>query len=171
MHESAASSKALRRPVRKAADRLHARAALQRAQQLAQRLLAFAPNNEVDDIDAWFIRVWREAGIVAAHDDADVRLERAQEPGDLERGHALEGHDREADDVGLELAHQPLDGPGDVRLRQNQVRNRDAMMGIDVAGQRGQGAVRHADRHRRHVLERVRHGKQQQVHREAPRRP
>ena len=38
------------------------------------------------------------------------------------------------------------------------------MVGIDIAGQRGQGSIGHTDRDRRHMLERVRHGKQQDVH-------
>jgi hypothetical protein len=38
-------------------------------------------------------------------------------------------------------------------LDQDEIGDRHAMMGVDVAGQRRERAVRHADCHRRHVLE------------------
>ena len=47
---------------------------------------------------------------------------------------------------------------------QDEVGDRDAVVRIDVARQRRQRAVRHPDRHRRHVLERIGHRKQQEVH-------
>ena len=50
------------------------------------------------------------------------------------------------------------------RLDEDQIGDRDAVMRIDVARQRRQRAVRHADRHRRHVLERIGHRQEQHVH-------
>src|SRR2546428_14182923 len=57
-----------------------------------------------------------------------------------------------------------LDGGPYARLHEDEVGDRDAMMGIDVAGERGERAVRHADRYGRHVLERIRHREEQDVH-------
>jgi hypothetical protein len=47
---------------------------------------------------------------------------------------------------------------GDLALREDQVRDSNAMMWIEIAGQGAQGAVWHADNDRWHVLERIRHG-------------
>ena len=49
-------------------------------------------------------------------------------------------------------------------LHEDEIGDGDVMVGIEVARERGQRAVRHADGDRRHVLERVRHREQQDVH-------
>jgi hypothetical protein len=54
--------------------------------------------------------------------------------------------------------------------RAEAVGDGDVVMRVDVAGKRRQGAVRHADRERRRVLERVRHREQQDVH-DSPQQP
>src|SRR5205807_130001 len=81
---------------------------------------------------------------------------------------ALEGHDREPDDIGLLLGHEPLDRFSDPVLNEHQVRRGDPMVGIEVPGEGRQRPVRHPDGDRRHVFERVRHREQQDVHRRAP---
>jgi len=42
-------------------------------------------------------------------------------------------------------------------LREHEIRNRHVMVGVEVARQRGERAVRHADRHGWRVFERVGH--------------
>ena len=90
--------------------------------------------------------------------EATFRRERPDQPCDLEGCWALEGHDGEADDVRPELPEQPLDRPVDVRLDEDEIRDRHAMVAIDIGRQGCQSTVRHPDGNRRHVLERVRHG-------------
>ena len=65
-------------------------------------------------------------------------------------------------------AHQPCDCCSHRRLHEDQIGNRDAVVWVDVASERGQRAVRHPDRDRRHVLEGVRHRQQQGVHGNPP---
>ena len=80
---------------------------------------------------------------------------------DLHRRGALERHDRQPDDIRLQVLHQPRDGRTDLSLHQDQIGNRDPVMSIDVAGERGERTVRNPDGHRRHVLERIRHRQQE----------
>ena len=95
----------------------------------------------------------------------DARGHQHPQPADEpERGPPLEGHAGQADDVGPMLANEPLDGREDVAGDEHEVGNRHTVMGIDVAGQRREGAVRHAHADRRCVLERVRHREEQHVH-------
>ena len=140
-----------------------ASAALQRAQQLTERLLAFAADQKIHVV-ARLVRRWREARIVPASDNACRRPKVLDEPRDLEGGCPLKRHDRQADDIGLVLAHQPLDGGDDLGLDQDEVGDRDAMMRIEVAGQRRERAVGHPDHDRRHVLEGIRHREQEHIH-------
>jgi hypothetical protein len=49
-------------------------------------------------------------------------------------------------------------------MAEDEIGNSYAVVLIHIAGQRGQGAIGHADRDRRHVLERIRHGEQKDVH-------
>jgi len=44
-----------------------------------------------------------------------------------------------------------------MRLHQDEIGNRDVMVGVDVARQGGQRAVWHSNGHCRHVLEGIRH--------------
>ena len=101
---------AIVRAIRQALNLVEAVAAFERAQQLAKGHFALAADDEVDAVAVCHVGFGREAGIVAADDDANAGPQRAQQFDDPQRGLALEGHDREADDVGLDLAHQPLDG-------------------------------------------------------------
>ncbi len=57
-----------------------------------------------------------------------------------------------------------LDRVGKGALSYVLVSDGDAVVGIDVGGQGRQRAVRHADRHGRHVFERIRHRQQEDVH-------
>ena len=101
------------------------RPALERAEQLAERQVAFAADDHVDAERRIRPRVRREARIVAADDDPDVGRERANERDDPARRAPLERHHREPDDVGLELADQPFDGRSDRGLREDQIGDRD----------------------------------------------
>src|SRR5437879_4417865 len=105
-----------------------------RAEQLAERLFAFAADEEVD-VRTSFVRLGRKTRIVAADDDARRRSERADEPRNLQRGGALKRHHRQADDVRFDIADQTLDGGPYARLHEDEVGDRDAMMGIDVPGE------------------------------------
>jgi len=82
---------------------------------------------------------------------------RADEADDLGGRVTLKGHHRQPDDVRLVRSDEAGDRFRDRRLHEDEVRDRDAMMRIDVAGKRGQRAVRHPHRQRRRVLERVGH--------------
>ena len=113
-------------------------------------------------------RLRREARVVAADDDADVWLDRPDERDDSTRRAALKGHHRQPDQLGLEIAHQPLDRAAHRRLHEHQVGDRDAVMRVDIPGQRRQRAVGHPDRHRRGVLERIGHRQEQNPHRLPP---
>ena len=84
--------------------------------------------------------------------------------GDLHRRRPLERHHRQTDDVRLELLQQARDRRSDAALDEDQVGDRHAVVPVDVAGERGERAVGNPDRHRRHVLERVRHRQQEDVH-------
>jgi len=92
-----------------------------------------------------------------ANDDRRRWLERADQPHDPMCRPALERHDRKSHDVGVVLPNQPPDRVPDPILHENQIGDRDLMMPVDIAGQRAEGAVRHANRHRWHVLGGVRH--------------
>ena len=105
-----------------------------------------------------------KARIVAADDDPDVGLEPSDVRDDAAGGAPLEGHDREPDQVRIDVGHQPGDGALHIRLHQHQIRNRHAMMRIDVAGEGSKAAVRHADGARRRMLERVGHREQENPH-------
>ena len=76
-------------------------------------------------LDGCVVGLGREAGIVAAGDDRDAGLERADAAHQPQRRPALERHDREPDDVRLLVAHQPLDGLGDAVLHEDQVGDGD----------------------------------------------
>ena len=74
---------------------------LDRAQQLAQRALALAANQEID-LARLSIGVGREARIVAAGDDPCRGTKAPHQSRDLERGGALKRHHRQPHDVGFE---------------------------------------------------------------------
>ena len=105
----------------------------------------------------------REARIVSADDNRGAGLEGADQGDDPAGAGALERHHRQADDVGLQRGDQVFNGGADARLRQHQVGHRHLVVGVEVAGERGERAVRHADRDRRRVLERVGHREQQDL--------
>ena len=140
------------------------RAALDGADEIAEGEVAFTAHDQVDAEPGIFEDLGRERRIVAADDDAHAGAEGADEPNHPQRRAALEGHDGEADEIGLMRGDQVRDGVADVRLRENQIRDRDVMVRIDVAGERGERAVRHPDGERRRVLERIRHRQQQNSH-------
>ena len=87
------------------------------------------------------------------------------EPREAQRRRALKRHHRKADHVGGGFVDQAPHRLGDVRLRQNEIGDDHAMVRVDVAGERRQRTVRHADGDRRHVLERIRHAQQEHIHR------
>ena len=102
--------------IRQSGDARQVAMMLERAQQLAQRVLAFAANEAIDR------RAHRHRRPAPGWDRSrrprsGPRAKAPNQPRDLERGRALEGHHRQPHDVGLEFAHQPLDGFRDLRLR------------------------------------------------------
>ncbi len=138
--------------------------AFEAAHQLTEGQLAFTAHDEVDARAIVHVGVRSEAGVVASHDNADAGTQRADQLHDTQRGLALEGHDRKADEFRLQFGDQALDSLADLVLNQNQVQTGHLVMGIDIPGERGKGAVRHTDRDGGHVLEGIRHCHQQNVH-------
>jgi hypothetical protein len=134
-----------------------------------KRLLALATDDE-SDVRTLLVGRRREARIVPASHDVRLGTKRPQKPRNLQCGRALKRHHRQADDVGLQLANQPFNRLFDAGLHQDQVGDRHAVVRIDVAGERGERAVRHPDGDGRHVFERIRHREQQDVHDPTPRR-
>ncbi len=154
---------AVRRAIRKTSDVVEARPGFERAQELAQRLLAFSPDDELDVV-ARFVRSRRQAGIVSADDDPRPWANGANLTRNQKCRRALKRHDREADDVGLMIANEPIDRLSHAAVNEDEIGDRDRVLRIEIAGQRRQRAVRHAHRDRRHVLERIRHRQQQHIH-------
>ena len=147
-----------------ASDGRERRSLLERPNELAEGTFAFAADDEVNANRRISPGVRRQAGVVATNDDDGRRREGTNERDDASRGAALEGHHREADDVRCKVANQALDGGTDGVLREYQVGNGHLMMRVDVARQRGERAVGHADSQRRGVLERIGHGQQKNSH-------
>ncbi len=137
---------------------------LERPYQLAERQVAFAADDEVHAKRRMRPRLRRERRIVATDDDLGVGIDRLDERDDPARGAALERHHRKADELRLQLVHQPRHGRLNRRLREDQIGDGDVVMRIDVSRQRRERTVRHADGERRCVLEGVRHREQQNLH-------
>jgi hypothetical protein len=138
------------------------------AQQFAESNLAFATDNVIDAAAVFHVGFGREAGIVTTHDNANTGLQRVHQFDDSERSFALKGHDGEANYVGLVFAHQPLHCFTHLVLNQNEVGNSHFVMRVDVPRQGTQRSIGHPHRDRRHVLERVGHGKEENIHDTAP---
>ena len=88
---SAVADEAVGRAVRQPADGGKIRRTFQRAQQLAQRVLALAAHDEIDGVRR-FVGVSRQARIVAADNNPDRGTQRAEQPGDRQRRAALKRH-------------------------------------------------------------------------------
>jgi hypothetical protein len=74
------------------------------------RDVALAPHDEVDAaVGVLGVGLGSKARIIAAEDDARTGAPHADEIDDAFGRLALEGHDREPDDVGLVLGYEPLD--------------------------------------------------------------
>ena len=154
--------------VGEARDALEAVPALQRPHQLAEGQLPLAAHDEVHRRRRIGVRLGGQARVVAADRDPHARTEGPHQLDDAERRLPLEGHDRQADQRGLPFVDEALDGRPDLALHEDQVGDRDPVVGVDVAGQRAERPVRHADPDRRHVLERVRHRDEKDVHSPPP---
>jgi hypothetical protein len=63
---------------------------------------------------------------------------------------------------------QSFDRFSDAILHKNQVGYGDAVMSVDVPGQRSERAVWHPNNDRRHMFERIGHRKQKNIHRALP---
>jgi hypothetical protein len=148
------------RPPRQAGNRRQARISLHRSQQFAERQLAFAAHDRVHTAVRSGVRFGREARIVAADDHTHRGDPLPDVTDQTHRRPALKRHHRQADDVGRVLLQQPLDSGQDAIVREDQIGDGDAMMRVEIAGQRRQRPVRHPDGDWRHVLERVRHREQ-----------
>ena len=153
-----------RRPVRNPGNGLDTAPPLEGADQLAERDVPLASHDEVDLPVASFVDVRGEARIVPADDDGCRRGKRSDERGQLLRGAPLKRHDRQPDEIRLEIPDESLDRFADAAVDQNQIGYRHTMVRVDVARQRPQRPVRHPHRHRRGVLEGVGHREQQNVH-------
>jgi hypothetical protein len=77
----------------------------------------------------------------------------------------LECHHRKPDQFGINLADKPGDSLSHSALTQDKIGNGHSVILIQIACERSQSAIRHADRNSWHVLERIRHGEQKDVHR------
>ena len=143
---------------------------LERAQQLAERDLALAAHDEVDAaVRVLGVGLGREARVVAADDD--VRAAGAAcGRGAMTRCAVLRWKvmTESPTTSGCVFGHEPLDGLSDPVLNEDQVGGGDVVVGVDVPGEGCQCPVRHPDGDRRHVLERVRHREQQDVHDGSP---
>src|SRR5262249_39776214 len=106
-----------------------------------------------------------EARVIAAGDDFCVRFERLDEVGDAACGTSLEGHDGHADDVGLVLLDQLRNGFAYFVLTEDEIGGGDVVVRVHIAGERSEGAIGHTDGDDRHVLERIRHGEEKDIHR------
>jgi len=72
-------------------------------------------------------------------------LEGTNERDDPSRRRTLEGHHRQPDDIGANLRDQPLNRAANRRLDQDEIGDGDSMMRVNISGERGERAVRHAD--------------------------
>jgi hypothetical protein len=146
-------------------DGRHVAAALECLQQRPKRQLAFPADDEVDAAVGGLICVRRQARIVAPGHHGYRRLDGADETNQPERGSPLERHHRQADHVGILLAHQPFDRWNDRILNEDEIGGRDAVTPARVASERRQRPIRHAHRQRGRMLERVRHREEENPHR------
>jgi hypothetical protein len=151
------------RPIGEAGDRLERVLRFDRTQKRVERLFALAADQEFDVVTR-LIRLRRQTRVVPARDDARAGAQAPDEARDVEGGGALERHDRHADDIRLQILDQPLHGCRDARSRQDEIGDRHVMVRVEIAGERRERTVRHADGDRRRVLERIRHREQKHVH-------
>ena len=139
----------------------------QRAQQIAERQLAFAADDEVDARSP-------APRTPPARGSGRSRRRRRVTPGliarirrtSAQRGRAAGTSSptgRRRRDRGRASGARPSAAPASwTRI---EIGDRDAMVPVDIAGERRQRAVRHPHRQRRRVLERVRHREEQYSHR------
>src|SRR5262249_47311168 len=151
-------------PVEQAGYGIKTVAAFESPHQLAKGYLTFPAHDEVYSSAGGHISVGRQTGIVSPDHNFDAWPKGFHELDDFQRGLALEGHHGEAKDLRLTFAHQFLDGCPYTALCKNKVGDRHAMVRVNVAGQRGKTAIRHAHSRDRHVLERIGHRKKYNVH-------
>ena len=141
-------------------------AALERAQQLAERQLAFAADDEVDAERRVRPRLRRQARVVAADDDRGRRARATGSSAMMPARRARAGTSSPTGRRRRAACRAPAARPCAARDACTRMRSAigDVVMRIDVAGERRERAVRHAHRDRRHVLERIRHREQQNPH-------
>ncbi len=109
--------------------------ALDRAEKLPERDLTLAPHDEIRaPRRAVDVSLGGQAGIVSAHGDQNSRLEGPEELDDPPGRPALEGHDREAHQVGIQVAHQALDRVAHAILDEDQIGHRDSVVRVHVPG-------------------------------------
>ena len=140
------------------------RLGVDRPQDLPERLVTLAVDHDVDR-ERWVgVCLGREAGVVPADHDAGFRTDRVDEVDQRMSGASLERHDAEPHHGRRRRPYELHDRLAHAVLDQDQIGDRHPMLWIDVPGQRAQRAGRHAHRQRRHVLERIGHRQQQDVH-------
>ena len=143
--------------------------ALERSQVLAEGRFALAAHDGVDARRWIRVRLGGQARVVTADDDARRRAQPADMADQPEGSAALEGHDRQPNDIRRMVGHESGDRGCNLGLREDQVGGGYAVVLVDVAGQRTECSVRQPNRDRGHVLEGVRHRQQQHVHDGSPR--
>lgn len=117
-------------------DFLECTVALEGSDELPEGDLTLSLDQEVDLRIVYVGIDFRgETWIVPADDDPDIGLERADEIHDRHGGAALEGHDGEADQLGVVAFHELANRFADRPLCQYQIGNRHLVVGIDVSGQ------------------------------------
>ena len=158
------------RPEREAGDVFEVAVALEGPHERAKGQLALPAHDEVHPALWVGVGLGSQARIVATDDDSHSRAKRANELDDVERRPSLERHHGQPDEVGRPLADEALHGRPDLALGEDQVGDGDPVMGIQIAGERAERAVRHANPDRGHVLERVGHRDQKDIHAASPTR-
>src|SRR5262249_21959983 len=94
--------------IREACDSAEISMLFERTQKLAQRPLAFSRDEKVTRVSTG-IGVWCQPRIVAARHDPRRWSKTTNQPRNPERGRSLEGHYRQADDIGFELVDESGD--------------------------------------------------------------
>src|ERR1700737_574285 len=117
--------------VRKAADPVEISSLLHGTQKFAKSDLAFAAHDEIHVHS--LIGFAGKTRIIAAHNDLHAGFERAHQIDDPTSSTALEGHHGKPDNVGINLMNQPGDCAPCLTMAENQIGNRNLVVGIDVS--------------------------------------
>ena len=101
-----------------------------RAEQFAESDLPLTAYKVVDFL--WFVGIRGKAWIVPANDNFHFRFQGANQFDDPSGSPPLKSHDGQADDLRLQLLHESCHGFADASLNQDEIRNRDLVVRIEV---------------------------------------